>query len=118
MVDLVRLVVTAMLAVEPTVIVMNENVTAQLVVTDEDTASPPGYRVRWIGWESGFRDGGLKVGDRIIAIDGKPVTFPADRRERQALVDKSLGHMFEAKGWAEAGKTDGAAASSDIVRSG
>lgn len=128
MVILARMLGTAMLAAallaiptsahaaDPTVVVMNDNVTAQLVVTDEDTASPPGYRVRWIGWESGFRDGGLKVGDRIIAIDGKPVTFPADRRERQALVDKSLGHMFEARGWAEAGKADGAAVALKVVR--
>lgn len=128
MLSLVRLVGMAMLAAaslwspirahaaEPTVVVMHGNVTAQIVVTDDLEASPPGYRVRWIAWDSGFRGSDLRPGDRIIAVDGKRLVFPDDRRERQRVVDRSIGHMFESQGWAAAGKKDGAAISLTVVR--
>lgn len=100
----------------PDVVVMNDNVTAQLVVTDELDASPPGYRVRWIAWDSGFRGTGLQLGDRIIAVDGVRLALPADRRARQQVVDRSIGHMFEHQGWAALGKKDGAAVGLTVIR--
>jgi hypothetical protein len=63
--------------------------------------------VRWIKWDSGFRGSGLQVGDRIVAVDGTPVTRPATPEEAQKTVFRMIGGTGEAGVWAEAGRHDG-----------
>ncbi|MBX2803368.1 MAG: hypothetical protein KTR31_37150 [Myxococcales bacterium] len=44
-----------------------------LDTTRQPDATPPGVRVDWIQWNSGFRGSGLQEGDRIVAVDGRPI---------------------------------------------
>ena len=44
-------------------------------------------RVDWIAWNSGFRDSGLAVGDRIVGWQGKLLEFPAE--DRHPAVDQA-----------------------------
>lgn len=63
----------------------------------------PNLRVSWIGWDSGFRGSGLKVGDRIVAIDGRAISRPKDLAELQANGSRMLGQYGEAVAWQQAG---------------
>jgi hypothetical protein len=100
----------------PEPIVLADQLSAGLVVSDELEASPPAYRVRWIKWDSGFRGSGLEVGDRILAVNGKRLEVPPTRKERQQIHDRAIGHMFEAQGWVAAGLKDGSPVTLTVVR--
>lgn len=70
-------------------------------------AQPPGFRVTWIEWDSGFRGTDLRIGDRIIAIDGKPYVKPATIDDLRRILPRSIGQYAEAQHWAERGARDG-----------
>ena len=53
-------------------------------------ANPPCLRVSWIRWDSGFRGSGLRIGDRIVAVNGVPVTKPSTLQETQRALPKSI----------------------------
>ena len=46
-----------------------------------------------LGFESGFRGSGLRPGDRIVAVDGVPLTRPPDGAAQGVLVGQYLEHM-------------------------
>ena len=71
-------------------------------------ASPPGYRVSWIKWDSGLRGSGLRIGDRIVAVNGESVARLATLEERQRQLPKAIGQYAESQRWAERGTADGA----------
>ncbi len=58
----------------------------------------PALYVRWIAWNSGFRGSGLRVGDRIVALDGERLDLPRLREleeqvqgpERDGLIQEHL----------------------------
>lgn len=70
--------------------------------------SPPHFRVNWIPWQSGFRDSGLQIGDRIVAVLGKAVERPADSTALQRYTQGFIGQLSEHQTWAAQGLQDGA----------
>lgn len=76
-----------------------------LQTTPELDAPRPALRVSWIGWESGFRDSGLRVGDRIVAVAGAPVTRPRDPSEEGRTRPQLIGQYAEQQSWQ--GREDG-----------
>ncbi len=61
------------------------------VASEEDEKPEPGVGVRYVYSGSGASVAGLEPGDRILAVDGKPI---ADRR---ALREAIAGHVAETK---------------------
>jgi hypothetical protein len=72
-----------------------------LDTTVEVDRSPPALRVSTIRWYSGFRESGLAVADRIIAVDGRPIS--TEQKDRASLV----GQYAEYQAWQKAGAKDG-----------
>ncbi len=70
--------------------------------------SPPSFRVSWIPWHSGFRDSGLRISDRIVAVQGRPVERPADSTALQRYTQGFIGQLSEHLTWAAQGLEDGA----------
>jgi len=57
---------------------------------------PPGLRVSWIAWGSGFHASGLQIGDQIIAVNGETVPRPTDG---SPLTSQSAGAEAAKKRW-------------------
>ncbi|MEP6731294.1 MAG: PDZ domain-containing protein [bacterium] len=70
--------------------------------------TPPHLRVTWIAWDSPFRATDLRVGDRIIAINGAAIRCPLDPAERSKFIDRTVGGGSEPQGWTAAGLSAGA----------
>jgi hypothetical protein len=68
---------------------------------------PPAFRVSWIKWDSAFRQGGLQIGDRIVAVDGRRVEKPAQLEELQKMLPKAIGQYAESQTWSERGAREG-----------
>ena len=49
----------------------------------------PAFRVTWIPWDSGFRGSGLKIGDQILSVNGKPIVKPDKLEDLQRMMPKS-----------------------------
>jgi hypothetical protein len=64
---------------------------------------PPCLRVSWIAWDSGFRGTDLRIGDRIVAVDGTPFAVPADPAVRQRTSSQAVGQYAENQFWASTG---------------
>lgn len=75
-------------------------------------AIPAGLRVTQIGWFSGLRGSGLRVGDRIVAVDGEPINPQATPAEMQ----QAIGTYSEALRWAKAGARDGTPITLEVAR--
>ena len=71
-------------------------------------ASPPNVRVQWLAWDSPFRGSGLRVGDRIVAVNGVPLACPRDQTERQRLTTSLPGQLSEHQAFESAGLKAGA----------
>jgi hypothetical protein len=79
-------------------------VSTGLTTTSMPDASPPALRVTGIGWFSGFRGSGLRVGDQIVAVEGE--LLPAAPTQAQA--QQAIGTYGESQRWAQAGLGEGA----------
>lgn len=66
-------------------------------------AEPYGMRVQWIAWDSHFRDTELRVGDRIIGVDGQRYTVEG----RRPGGGRAVGLYGEPGVWQERGARDG-----------
>ncbi|SEU21993.1 hypothetical protein SAMN05443572_106352 [Myxococcus fulvus] len=71
----------------------------------------PHLGVGWIAWDSGFRGSGLRVGDRIVAVDGEPIVTPPDMPTRQRTGPCLIGQHAENQTWVRQGRKEG-----DLVR--
>jgi hypothetical protein len=60
-------------------------------------AEPYCFRVTWIAWDSSFRGSGLRVGDRVIGLDGERY----ERAKRQEFLHKAFGMYSETQHWQE-----------------
>ena len=87
--------------------VQDPAITTGLQTTHMIDADPPGFRVTWIRWDSGFRGSGLKIGDRIIAIDGQKITPPDNKDKLGGWIMTMIGQSGEARGWAVKGAKEG-----------
>ncbi|NPC71063.1 hypothetical protein HPP05_15030 [Corallococcus exiguus] len=79
-------------------------------------ALTPHLHVAWISWDSGFRGSGLRVGDRVIAIDGQPVVKPPDLATTQRTLPFMLGQYAENQTWDKQGRKEGDKVQVRIVR--
>jgi len=62
----------------------------------------PAMRVSTIRWYSGFRDSGLRVGDRIVAVNGRAIAAA-----KGAELAQLVGQYAEHQAWAAASGKDG-----------
>lgn len=80
----------------------------RIVTTPVLEATPPAFRVSWLYWDSPFREAGLRVGDLIVAVAGRPIEAPAPGRALQRYVQTAIGQNEEAAGLAALGLGVGA----------
>jgi hypothetical protein len=95
---------------------LSDDVHSGLKITLVDEADELHARVSWIHWDSGFRDSGLEIQDRIIAINGTPLALPADPRERRNARDLVIGQLGEAKAFSAMGLRDGSPLTVTVLR--
>ena len=80
--------------------------------TEMADAHPYGFRVGWIHWDSPFRGAGLKIEDRIVAVNG----IACDRNANRADRDAAIGQMAEPRRWVQAGAQEGDVVVLDVKR--
>jgi hypothetical protein len=74
------------------------------IVSYTDTSTEPLHiRIQWIGWDSPWRQVDLKIGDRLVAVQGKPVTPESLHSSASSLP----GAYAEAEGFAALGLKPG-----------
>lgn len=105
-------VVVALMSVCPAWANTDEVIDATDIRTGIETAAmlgsdPPGFRVTWIRWDSGFRGTDLRIGDRIVAINGERYVKPTKREELQRLLPKAIGGHAEQDFWKQRNARDG-----------
>jgi hypothetical protein len=71
---------------EGTQVFVSDELTTGLLTMPYWDESPPCLLVENLGWESGFRGSGLLPGDRIIAVDGVPLSRPPNGAAQAMLV--------------------------------
>ena len=68
--------------------------------------APPHLVVESLAAESGFRGGGLRTGDQIIAVDGQPIErIPMERRGAES--PRFPGQFQESQRWESTGRKEG-----------
>lgn len=77
-------------------------------------ATPYGVRVSWIEWSSSFRDTDLRIGDRIIGVDGTRYELST----RPTGGGQSVGEWNEAQVWKKQGARDGTSIKLTVWRRG
>jgi hypothetical protein len=75
-------------------------------------AQPPHLLVRWVAWDSPFRGADIRVGDRIVAVRGRPFSGAGDWAK---LLPTLPGQLAEAQGF-EASRLKGGDALTVRVR--
>lgn len=73
-----------------------------------------GYSVRWIEWDSAFRDTDLQIGDLVVGLNGEAYTDVADGNRSGSAV----GMYGEEYFWEKAGGKEGDKVTLQIVRNG
>jgi hypothetical protein len=96
--------------------IISDELKSGLKITLVDEGGELYARVSWIYWDSLFRDSGLEIEDRIIAIQGAPLTLPEDPNERRIARDRVIGGLSESKRFAELGLKDGASLTLTVLR--
>lgn len=79
-------------------------------------ATPPGLRVSWVRWDSGFRTAGLLPGDLIVAVNGKPIVRPEKPEDLSRWLPSAVGQYDESRQWAAAGARTGTLVSLRVRR--
>jgi hypothetical protein len=75
---------------------------------------PPRFRVEWIDWDSGFRDGGLQLGDGILGAGGRPM----EPFLEPGQLSKGVGQHGESGLWDDLGAEDGQTVVLSVLRDG
>lgn len=86
---------------------VQDDVTSGIQTAEMLGATPPGLRVTWIAWDSKFRETDLRIGDRIIALDGQRYVKPAKLEDLQRLLPRVIGGYAENQYWKDKGARDG-----------
>jgi hypothetical protein len=96
--------------------VISDELKSGLKITLVDEGGELYARVSWIYWDSRFRNSGLEIEDRIIGIQGAPLTLPEDPKERRIARDRVIGGLSESKLYAELGLKDDAPLTVTVLR--
>jgi len=75
-----------------------------------ETGGRPARRVVWIDWDSGFKDSGLRVGDRVVGDGGE--AYSAEQVEK----GDTLGGAGQSRRWDRLGLVAGDELSVDVER--
>lgn len=85
-----------------------------IVTSPQIEVDPPGLLVDVLRWDSPFRAAGLRVGDLILAVDGKPVVRAGS--PGAPPIYELIGQYGEYQRWAREGKKEGAPLSLTVKR--
>ena len=96
--------------------ILSDDLKSGLKITLIDEGGELYARVSWIDWDSGFRDSGLQIQDRIVGFQGTPLTLPDDPKERRIARDRVIGGLSESKFFADLGLKDGSPLTVTILR--
>ena len=88
-------------------VVDTDDIRSGLETTNMLGSDPAGFRVTWIRWDSGFRGTELRIGDRIIALNGERYVNPARLEDRQLMLPRVPGGYAENQYWKDKGAHDG-----------
>ena len=77
---------------------IDQEISSRIMTTPMVDSTPPAFRVSWIAWDSAFRATGLRIGDRIVAVNDQPVVRPPAGK---ALAG-SIGQYDEPQRWTAA----------------
>jgi hypothetical protein len=91
---------------------LGDDITAGVQTSTEFEARPFGYRVTWINWDSYVRDSELRLGDRILGVNGERYS-----RETHNL-GYAIGNHAENRYWADRGAKDGDSVTLIVERDG
>ena len=80
---------------------LGDDIATGIQTSAEFDVRPFGYRVTWINWDSYFRESELRLGDRILGVNGERYT-----REAHNL-GYAIGNHGENRYWADRGAKDG-----------
>src|SRR5688572_22824472 len=83
--------------------IIDGTLSCRVRTTEVADANPYGFRVGWIHWDSPFRAAGLKIEDRIVAVNG----IACDRNANRADRDTAIGQSGEPRRWAQIGAHEG-----------
>ena len=95
---------------------LSDELKSGLKITLVDEVSDLYARVSWIHWDSGFRDSGLAVEDRIVALNDVPLALPEDPKMRRIARDRMIGGLGESALFAEMGLKDGSPLKIAVLR--
>lgn len=84
------------------------------VRTATEERSPFGVRVTWINWDSAFRESGLAIGDRVVAVDGERLDPASEDFKRH----RYLGAFTEHERWKKRGAREGQPVVLSVLRRG
>jgi hypothetical protein len=76
---------------------IGDTISAGIQTRPEHDARPFGYRVTWIAWDSAFRDTDLRLGDRILGVNGERYT-PEAYSMHHAIGDWAESGYWEKEG--------------------
>jgi len=96
--------------------ILSDTLQSGLKITLVDEGGELYGRVSWINWDSGFRDSGLRIEDRVVGMNGVPMTLPEEPRARRIARDRIVGGLLEAPIFAEAGLKDGSPLKLTVLR--
>lgn len=96
--------------------ILSDDLKSGLKITLIDEGGELYARVSWIHWDSGFRDTGLRIEDRIVALNGVPLSLPDDPKERRLARDHMIGGLNESTLWADMGLNDGSPLEVTVLR--
>jgi hypothetical protein len=98
---------------EPSVRLLDHSLTCGVKTNEMLEAEPYGFRVFWIKWDSGFRSTGLRIGDRIVGLNGE--RFELAKR-KTGYYPGAVGMYNESQHWTTLGTSDGAEATLTVYR--
>jgi hypothetical protein len=96
--------------------ILSADLESGLKVTLIDEAGELYVRVCWIHWDSGFRDSGLQVADRIVALNDQPFTLPEEPKARRIARDHIVGGLSESKLFAAMALSEGSPLKLTVLR--
>jgi hypothetical protein len=96
--------------------ILSPDLKSGLKITLIDEAGELYARVSWIHWDSGFRDSGLQIEDRIVGINNAPLRLPDEAKERRIARDFVIGGLSESKRFAQMGLQDGSPLKLTVLR--
>ncbi len=84
-------------------VTLGDSISSRIEAREQLNAEPYGFDVEWVHWDSGFRATDLRLGDRIVGLDG--VRY--ERAQRETLKSRAIGQHGESSYWEEVGAVDG-----------